>query len=1336
MPRPIPSTKAAASVAALVALTIFAPACAHEIDTSRTPGNRGTTGEEIFGVLCDRLLAQALREDLTGASFRHVCHKNEKGEYADDVDESFLPAAREGAHDVEGKPVSVEAQTKNRDTALTRIRALIRRRGDLIEALDATFPDVEVEAKDLDNPDPAKSCSAKSAPSTLGHELSNMLGRMGPLYGDDTIPHSTESLARLVDVFATSKEAQETLVRLAQRKGYRPPSVALGAARPLLGYPRLRDLSAETLRLTLADSSPFDANPQAVPGAAYVPLSALMMSAREEMRTATVSTVPASLTVTADALSRRDVLSRPRETMELLREVLFTQDASFGSGAPRYIVKRDARGLASVPLVAGAVPKPFVDKDGDGLPDVDDKGSFLTVDGSAPPTPFFSVDAPKAGGPRDTFGRLVSANRPVYEYMDTSHVFLTKLITDSRPLVDPEQESLMNAVGGLYVMLGKRDPNSKKTYAGDPRQEEIWKLTHRPDEAPPGDINQRPVVLGYNGYSVDSSPALDLVYAAGQLLSDHTVDDALLLSRVLMTEHQGDMARLLGATIAFRDVANAHPEAQNAHGPYSTFWDEMLDVVREIAKTPGFLEDLIRATGDDETVQLGSIFGNFMKYRDRISYDRNDLNGRPYNLTTKRQGGAMQTKVDRDKPDLDANRSAFHRFIQAVHDAKDVTMCNKAGAIVHAAGLPVIGNADICYSSVSANSICNFTNRPFKECEVFKIDNLAKFYLGSIIGESKLTFRPNVLRNGVLGQAAATVGTLQLSSGITGFWDGTGEKTFRPKPEWLNRLVFFDFEHDNGNGTTMRFLRDLQGPHVPSSACDERVIDDPIVGNDDFYQGDVSSDRKVHGLRTCQDGQYLEDRNRDATFALEQYGLYEAITPMIRMFFRYGKEDLLIELMDVIYRHWQATQSEVADCAPSMPKGDPRNCSLDGLSSYEALISEGLAGDLFASLHDTTKMLDGVTIPRCKSVDSKKKCTAVTNVDGVTVVTDLVRTLIDVDRARQVGLSNRKGDTKAHPNDGSLSTHYVTPIDLLAEPLNAIDLAFVENAKAHPEEADRQANWQKARSQLVDVFLKVKGSGKGSQFANPAVTKLTPMLIDLLRSQLYAHCSESLAPPYGKRCAWAKDELPKKAADMIHGPLLAAGMDLMDAVRKDEPARKEFEQLMQYMLSEATKDDALTAVLTSAADMMQVMSNDEDVVPIYHLLAEAAGGSLRGADGKVVRQSMVDAQAAFMARLSLRVHDAAGKENCSREIDPNEVMKVALKNMVTPLPGGTATEPRETPLEVFIDVISDVNRVDPAKTDPLGTADYEHVAAQVSDFLLNKEHGLEQLYEIMRNGTM
>ena len=57
--------------------------------TSTRPASRrrsARSARRCTACVCDRVGAQALREDLTGASFHNVCHKQPDGTYADTVD--------------------------------------------------------------------------------------------------------------------------------------------------------------------------------------------------------------------------------------------------------------------------------------------------------------------------------------------------------------------------------------------------------------------------------------------------------------------------------------------------------------------------------------------------------------------------------------------------------------------------------------------------------------------------------------------------------------------------------------------------------------------------------------------------------------------------------------------------------------------------------------------------------------------------------------------------------------------------------------------------------------------------------------------------------------------------------------------------------------------------------------------------------------------------------------------------------------------------------------------------------------------------------------------------
>jgi hypothetical protein len=238
----------------------------------------------------------------------------------------------------------------------------------------------------------------------------------------------------------------------------------------------------------------------------------------------------------------------------------------------------------------------------------------------------------------------------------------------------------------------------------------------------------------------------------------------------------------------------------------------------------------------------------------------------------------------------------------------------------------------------------------------------------------------------------------------------------------------------------------------------------------------------------------------------------------------------------------------------------------------------------------------------------------------------------------------------------------------------------------------------------------------------------------MLRAQLGAQCPRSFAPPY-EPCTWAREKLVQKAEDSLAGPLVSTGLDIMEAIRADKDGRREMGRLLQYMLDAASNNDALASTLASSNDLAQLLGDEANLVPLMHVLASAMDASVKDDHGRVTQKSLVDAQMALLAKVGGRYFDKDNKEICKREIDPNQVLAVALGNLVTPINDGSFKG--QAPLEVIIDVIADVNRNDPTQPydGALQRTDYTKVSENVVDFLTNKEHGLEQFYEVIRQGT-
>jgi hypothetical protein len=1319
-------------------LILVSVACADDSLPARANTERGSLGEEVYGVMCDRVGAQALREDITGESFYALCHRID-GTYGDTVNVDRLPKLDPQAKNEKGEPVSLGDQEQNRARAIGRIEAFAKQRSYLIAALDAAMPDITVATKDIKNRDPYATCD----PSAEGEgpfydELAAMLGRFTELYNDQTVPHNTRAIARVLDAFGKpeNRAARDAWARLESRKGYRPKEIALGLARPAASYPQLRDLANSLLGVIAEDSQPYEPNPQKdgngdrvpVPGKAYERFSKLLEVAHLELRNAKADPPTPALVLAPDAVIDRTALSRPRDNLEILQTLMLAQDPAFAAaGQPRYIVRRDPRGYATVALASGAVPAPFVDADGDKLADVDELGRFKTRDGSVAPTPFFTQDLIQPFQ-RDAFGRATAGGAALYyDYVDTNQVYAAAMLADMKQLVNPNpapgQGTMMDMMAGLPAIMGGRDNGFRtaRKYADG------------------GEVLFDQVK--------DDSPLLEMVYAAGQLLGDKSIDSVLLLTKQLFSTKQADLARVIGAVMAARNVALAHPEAKMP--VQATLWDELLEVLAEIAKDRNvsprtgktLLEDLLDGLTDDATANLGQSMGPFAQFRDQITYDRNNINGSTYNATT-RNNSEPRTPVDRSKPDSGDNRSIMQRFLQLVADSDGVAACNKEGALVRAK----LGPIDV--------TLPTGFEQPYRECAVYKIADLGKFFVQSIVGEAKFNIRAKLMREGVfsLGLGAATVSLLEQSSGITGFWTPGNalceDGQCRPRPQWAARLVFFDVENDSPNSgdinyRTNRFVRDLEGLYKGTNICPERVIPDPCRGNSDCGpDADVDADGMVHGLRNCSKDDWLQIRLKDSIFPLEKFGFYQSIAPTVRAFVNHKREDLFARISTVLSKHWQTAAGTPEEC--KMRGG--QSCAKSGVSSYEALIAEMMPQDLFPALVSLMKTVKTMTVPRCTALNAQGVCTTVTQVPAMTVLVEASRAAMDPEYSKSVALKERSGSVTARKNDGG--THpQTTPVLMLANALGSIDARHEKYAAENPNDKDRKATFVRGRSALADVFMKTTGTGAQTQFANKGFPKITPVIIDMLRAQLWARCPRSFAPPY-ERCTWMRDTMPKNVAETIQGPAFASALDLADGIRADANAKRETERFLRYMMDEASKNDAFASTLASAVDMIQVLRDDTNLVPFFKVLAEATTATKRDDKGRVTEKSVIDSSLSLLGKISGKAYDADGNQICSRELDPNQILPVVIERVVTPMSaeylngrkaalGDKVTAlAGKTPLEIVIDVVAEVNRAAPNEPKPkLDSADYESIAFHVVDFLTNKERGLEQLYEIVRKGT-
>src|SRR5260370_37345705 len=114
-----------------------------------------------------------------------------------------------------------------------------------------------------------------------------------------------------------------------------------------------------------------------------------------------------------------------------------------------------------------------------------------------------------------------------------------------------------------------------------------------------------------------------MAWATGQMLGDPTIDDTLALTRKLFAEHPDDMARLVGAMLKAKEVADRHAEATLSSR--STCWDELIQVGLNIARAarvsgrPALLDDLLITVANDDAQPLKDVLAMQMSPKNLVT---------------------------------------------------------------------------------------------------------------------------------------------------------------------------------------------------------------------------------------------------------------------------------------------------------------------------------------------------------------------------------------------------------------------------------------------------------------------------------------------------------------------------------------------------------------------------------------------------------------------------------------------------------------------------------------------------------------------------------------------
>jgi len=1050
--------------------------------------------------------------------------------------------------------------------------------------------------------------------------------------------------------------AAAAIGRLFGRDGFRPPGSEARLALGLLNLPDLYATANVALPLFFAESD----------GAGEAPGS----QARLALFSALSREVAGAQAVPNPAAKDR--------TLSLALRFLLTENAelrTLPAGQSILGVLRDSRGAAQVSLQGGALPSQFVDADKDGLPDLDADGRFKAKSGGSLPevTPFPLLDKSQKDGAvdRDADGRalLSKGGPPLYRYINLDDTVLAALLREAPALLDPQLDIPLRMVAGVEKLLGPR-AGTHKDYAGQPG-------------------------LDYTGFDTTASPLLDLVYSYVQLLGYSDIGDssgadmARLLRGLwlLLRDQESVVARSFQAMAKAFDEAKKPAYAAAALAEDATLYDDLAPVLVRMVRVPGLVPDVLQALGDPQVAPLGPLLGRLATSSSYVFMNQNQLDWQKSGAVV----GTFGRTVNPAAPDVDVdyntlnpqnNRSILQRVLHLVHDANGAAFCNKSGAFV---------DLDFVLFKIKIAG-------PAAPCELYKVDDLALYFLLSIADDSVKQNIPvanflDALLDGTLhagAVAAKTFGLLDNLLGIPGFSE-------YPKPQELARLLF----QDNGSRA------DLFKTTLDFGACNPSRPGTLCCNQNHSWQSEHNA--VLFALELDENG------NQD-TAATPRNSFYRTFRPIVNAFARHDEcasynsggsciktrnaAKILVDLLSVLHRHWPTVEAKFygRDMEPQSKKS--------GVRRYEPLISQLLGrSDLWASSLALAPVLSGTR------VDDGS------NIPLSTLVANFARWFLDPQALRTGGtLLYRDGRKSALRNDGqptfaptgdpvirdvlsAAAQGRPTPYDLLAE-------AYRRKRAGLAAAPEVEAGWKAAVSSTADLYLSSQKVGAGYKFQNPRIRSIELALLELLRERVQGHGAA------GDLRTWVSASgLPADIETALSGPVAAGLYGMLDQLGAAPEARKK----VPLFLGNLSKDPGPMAadaarfrgLLVLTADMLQLLLDDGDVVPVLQKLGSAFDPASGALDGVL-----------SMLRRGLPA-------------DKDEVLLQIGRNLFT----ADASGPH--PAFGLFRAVSEIDRPDAGQASVLGSAfssaDYPEILKTVGQFLADHQRGVARIVDIVQS---
>ncbi len=740
----------------------------------------------------------------------------------------------------------------------------------------------------------------------------------------------------------------------------------------------------------------------------------------------------------------------------------------------------------------------------------------------------------------------------------------------------------------------------------------------------------------YFGFSKDN-PIMDLVWGLVHALAYDGLPELMQDAMRFLDSSSSEVAGVVVALEQGAEIAGNYPDAELK--PTQTILFDMIPVLHEISQDPALWRDFMNALGNPVTPRVGEAMVTLMSYRNTRAepeimgaYDTCFMDCKAqHNIGTNERfeciracpnDAIFKEPMDFSAPESPENRSQLQAIWHLMWSLSGVPYAMEMDEI------RLNGNSSLLPPPLIA------------------LDGGAEAYLRSVAGNLDLAEAvPDELFTG--NELGPLLNVLGISAGnISGVI------------EFLSQLFFVGIEYD---GVQYQLTR-----RPTPDQLTRLFIQDDIK----FEDGGVLIDVREP---VDADGYILSDHLADGLFEAEASGLIDAVQPMAKAFSDHDKEHLLLELFEVVHKHYPNNPEVFLTKDGAVSESQAAN-----LRSFEPVMKEVFEdGKLLASLFALSKRLQMLEQSRGLEMNERVRLL----VQHVTTPSNF---------------TTRDGQTFVNLPDGRTARD-LTPLHVLVDALDRT----VTRVEGDPEVQER---FEHAVGAIFDLALAAEWPDGGEpRFVKDGSVALVVTLMDFLAGRAEVRRDAGTLEP------WLLNDVYTTVEELWPSRLLAGLVVVAEQLLKEPENRAVLDDFIAYLVGTPEGREHTTVL----AYQVVVRSVDVDAwLPVARALSRLIDPDRDWETGD------------RLSTLPILSHGAMTLAGVV-ENDPDGVGTQMLHR------GFRRDINGDAPIFTIGDIVAQYFRVDPASDAPLSAQDYRNFFAQLTAWMQDEAKGLEQLYDLV-----